>query len=164
MEDGEWKTEPLPEIDAPDDYWRIRAFKIAPVRVQGAEWCCFGISPQLQGNGGVFSLPEGVHCVCRSSRLDLDGFGRVYAPDELTFCVRVFDAGGSLILRIGSYGNADSHGPESPVPEPEIGLAGVRFLAASDRALYLSDEGNSRIIRVALSYHAEREIPVSGEP
>jgi hypothetical protein len=160
-EKGTWKTEPLPWVEAPDAFWRIRDFQVSPVRVKGAEWCRFGISPQLQGNGGIFQLPHGVHCVCRSSRLEMDDFGRIYAPDALTFCVRVFDSEGSQILRVGSYGNADSRGPDSPVPDPPIGTCGVRFAAASDSELYLSDEGNSRILRVRLTYRAEERVPIS---
>jgi hypothetical protein len=149
-----WEAEPKmeqpPEIDAPDNYWRIREFKVAPVRMTGAAWSRFGISPQLQGSGGVFGVP-GFHCVCRSSRLDVDGYGRVFAPDSLAFCVRVFDAAGNELASIGSYGNPDSR---------DIGNAGVRFLAASDERLYLSDEGNSRIVRVKLSHRVEEEMQI----
>jgi hypothetical protein len=46
------------------------------------------------------------------------------------------------------------------VPAPEIGLFGVRFLAAADDALCLADEGNSRVLCVRLGCSAEAEAPV----
>jgi len=74
--------------------------------------------------------------------------------------VVVLDTNGNRILRMGRYGNADSQGPESLVPDPDIGFAWVRAVAASDTALYAMDFGNKRIVKAALGYHAEEEVPV----
>jgi hypothetical protein len=96
--------------------------------------------------------------------------------------VDVLDANGNLILTIGSYGNADCRGEDSPVVDPKTGelrprrpddssglkspLAdlGITFLmpnftTVEDGALYVNDLGNERIVRVALQYEMEESIP-----
>jgi hypothetical protein len=63
----------------------------------------------------------------------------------------VVDANGNTIARIGRWGNADSDA------EGQIGIVGMRTLAVSDRALYIGDEGNVRILKAKLGYEAEEE-------
>jgi hypothetical protein len=97
--------------------------------------------------------------------------------------VDVLDANGNVIVTIGSYGNADCRGPDSPIVDPTTGelrprrpddppglkspLAdlGITFLmpnftAVEDEALYANDLGNERIARVALEYAVEESIPL----
>lgn len=133
-------------------------------------WCYAGLSPSCSLVG---------YCVCYNSRFDLDGFDRAWVPMSQNFSVDALDANGNVILRVGSYGNPDSRGKDSPVLDAktgqlrprrvddpanlkppkelaeEIGLRSPRFVAASDEALYINDTGNQRFVRCALSYAAE---------
>lgn len=121
------------------------------VYVQNALWVCPGISPAPALAGG---------CVCLVGRFDVDGFGRVFMPDVTCFRVRVVDANANAILSFGSYGNMDSQGPGSAVPVPEIPFAWPQYVAVSDRAVYISDVVNRRIVRVRLDYRISRSIPL----
>jgi len=119
------------------------------VYVQNALWVCPGISPAPAFAGG---------CVCLVARCDVDGFGRVFMPDVTCFCVRVVDANANAILSFGGYGNMDSQGPDGAVPVPEIPLAWPQYVAVSDRAVYVSDVVNRRIVRVKLDYRISKSI------
>jgi hypothetical protein len=46
-------------------------------------------------------------CACTRPRFDVDGFGRLYLPDALTFSVSVRDNADNEIVRFGAYGNYD---------------------------------------------------------
>ena len=116
---------------------------------EGALWAYGGVSP-LGGSA----------CSCPHSLFDVDPYGRSFLPQAYTFSVVVLDGNGNKVLRIGRYGNADSQGPKSAVPEPEIGFAWVRGVSATDRALYALDYGNRRILKARLSYAAEETVPV----
>jgi len=105
-----------------------------------------GISPVPAPMGG---------CVCFSPRFDVDGFGRLFLPDIAQFCIRVVDQRGNLIRRIGSYGNADTVGAGTTVP-----LAWPQYVAVSREAVYVSDVMNRRVVRVRLTYAAEKTVPV----
>jgi hypothetical protein len=103
-------------------------------------------------------------CLCSNARFDTDLFGRTFVPKAYAFTVGVVDTNGNRICEVGRYGNADSgRGPDSPVKigGPEIALAHCSYLAVqSDRWLYLVDDGNRRIVRVRLGYHAEEKLAV----
>jgi len=94
-------------------------------------------------------------CTCYVPRFDLDGFGRLFAPEVPLFSVKVLDGAGNLLARVGSYGNADSAGPGSSVPEPEIAFGWPAYVAVTDEALYVSDMLNRRVLRAKLVYAAE---------
>jgi DNA-binding beta-propeller fold protein YncE len=103
-------------------------------------------------------------CLCSNARFDTDLFGRSFVPKAYAFTAGVVDTNGNRICEIGRYGNADSgRGPNSPVKigGPEIALAHCSYLGVhSDRWLYLVDDGNWRIVRVKLGYHAEEKLAV----
>jgi RNA polymerase sigma factor (sigma-70 family) len=141
--------------------------------VEPIRWDYSGMSP-------VNSLTG---CRCFLSRFDLDGYERAWVPAAHSYSVNVLDANGNVISRIGTYGNLDSRGKNSPVADPktgqlrprraddpadlkppkelaeQIGFLMPRFVAASDEALYVVDCGNQRIVRCALGYHAEETVP-----
>jgi hypothetical protein len=104
-------------------------------------------------------------------------------PAAQTCTVNVLDANGNIVVRIGGYGNADSRGKDSPVPDPETGALRPRrkgdpeglksplaqpeiafaepgYTAVTDEALYVRDRANERIVRVALVYHTQALLPV----
>ena len=111
-----------------------------------------GIAPVGQGKMGL-------GCTCFTSRFDLDGFDRLFVPDAARFSVRVLDSAGNELCRIGGYGNADSAGPGSKVPRPEIAFAWPAYVAVTDQALYVSDIVNRRVLRAKLVYAAAAECP-----
>ncbi len=72
--------------------------------------------------------------------------------------VRVVDAAGNEMLRIGRYGNIDSGAPGS---DPgEIGLQTPIAVSLSRRFLYIAEHRLARITRVKLDYTAGVELPV----
>jgi hypothetical protein len=130
--------------------FKMMGFPPAPFKVEGLVWAWYGQHPLKDSHG----------CVCSNSRLDLDDFARVFVPQCYRSSVMVLDTSGNEILRVGRYGNEDSRGRQSPVPEPEIAIAWAPYVAASDRALYIMDYGNARILRAQLGYHAEQTVVV----
>lgn len=99
-------------------------------------------------------------CNCGDGRFDLDEFGRSFVPQTHLFSVRVLDANGNNVLRIGRYGNTDCQGAGSMFPNPDIGLTYPNMVAASDTAAYIADPGNSRIVKAALSYAVEETLEI----
>lgn len=127
--------------------------------VQGAEWFYGGL-----GFAGKNANRSGGGCNCFNSRFALDYLGRSFAPEVGHFSVAVLDSAGNLITRIGRYGNADSRGPDSPVPlgGDEVGLFYAPYCAVqTDERLYIADPGNARIVAVKLGYHANRTLPLT---
>ena len=74
----------------------------------------------------------------------------------------MLDSAGNRIARIGAYGNADSAGPESKVPDPEIAFAWPceTDYAEYDGKLYVSDSVNRRVVVVKFAYSQEKIVPV----
>lgn len=97
-------------------------------------------------------------CGCGHSRFSLDRFGRSWLPANHIHSVLVYDSNGNKVLRVGRYGNVDSRGKGSLVPDPDIGLCAVTAVSASDDALYAVDVGNTRTVRIVLSYQAEETV------
>ncbi len=143
-----------------------------PVRIENMLWDYPGMSTFRQRN-----------CMCPKSNITLDGFERLFVPALHSCSVNVLDANGNIVTRIGAYGNADSRGKDSPVPdpetgelrprregdpedlkspltEPEIDLCHPNFTAVTDEALYINDRGNERIVRAVLEYKTVKEIAV----
>jgi len=112
-------------------------------------------------------------CVCKEGRFDLDEFGRLYIPDVLDFCIRVYDNSGNLISTLGHYDNADSP-PPAAAPDNTAAAGPGKPASASDIAfgwpmtcgvnragrLYVGDVLNQRIVRVDLDYATEATVPV----
>jgi len=116
------------------------------VKVTGSKWMRLGVSPVPAVNQA---------CVCVSARFDLDPFDRIYVPDAGRCRVMVLDTQGNEITHFGTYGNMDSAGPNSPVPQPDIPLAWPGCVAASPEAIYISDWLNVRVVRVKPAYAVE---------
>ncbi len=80
-------------------------------------------------------------CACTKPRFDVDGFGRLYIPNGVTFSVSVRDNADNEILRFGRYGNFDSPGENVPLGWPVAA-------GASDRFIYVGDALNHRVVRL----------------
>ena len=114
----------------------------------GALWSRGGFTVVPASNGAVSC------CGCYTSRFGVDGYGRVFIPDVGQFSVVVVDAHNNFLLRFGDYGNADSAGPGSPVPRPEIPLSWPFAVSVGRGGVYVSDFINRRIVRVDLHFAA----------
>ncbi|MFW6158047.1 MAG: hypothetical protein ACOC8E_01660 [Planctomycetota bacterium] len=127
-----------------------RMVRPTPVRVQGAQWGFYGLSP----------MPLGAGCRCAMADFDADDWGRVWVPDASGYCVAVLDAAGNVILRFEAYGNRDSRGAGSAVPVPPIPLWSPRKVAALDGDAFVVDVLSGRIVQVRLTHAASAELPL----
>jgi hypothetical protein len=87
----------------------------------------------------------------------LDGYGRLYIPHALTYSARIVDNEDNPIAEFGEYGNPDSRGPgkDSPIKTPAIPFGWPIAVAASDRAVYVADVLNQRVVRLLKKYAVE---------
>jgi hypothetical protein len=95
-------------------------------------------------------------CACTKPRFDVDGFGRLYIPNAITYSVSIRDNADNPIVQFGGYGNFDSQGPKSREPEPAIPLGWPVTAGASDRYVYIGDCLNHRVVRVDKRFATER--------
>jgi len=95
--------------------------------------------------------PGGGMCTCYNPRFDLDQFGRIFLPDFAHFRVNVLDNLGHKILHFGHYGNMDSQ---------DLSYAWPAYVAVTDKAVYVSDMINRRIVRAAIGYAATGTVSV----
>ncbi len=136
-----------------------------PAWVEGQEW--------LYGGVGYCGKNRGVGCSCFNTRFCLDSFARCFAPEMDRYSVAVLDSAGNVILRIGTYGNADdglplvkAGGPPRPrsIGGDEVALFHGAYLAAhTDRRLFVADPGNARVLAVRLDYHRTARVALGAE-
>ncbi len=140
------------------------------VKVAGAKWSYLGVGAVPNSLDGPAGDPG---CVCSPGHLDVDLWGRVYAPDISRFSVVMLDSAGNMISRIGGYGNADSAGPLRPrasgtseasakevgpgssVPEPEIAFVAPQGCAYARDRLSVADHVNRRLTVIRFDWSAE---------
>ncbi len=114
--------------------------------VDSLHWAYYGLTGMGMASGG---------CICHHQKFDMDRFERCFLPCNYLYSVIVLDANGNRVLRIGRYGNPDSRGPGSPVPNPDIAFCFVKAVTVSDKALYVCDIDNNRLLKAGLSYENE---------
>ncbi len=102
----------------------------------------------------------GLGCACEVSRFDVDAFDRLYVPNVFRFCVLVLDRNGHEITRFGSYGNMDSRGPDSPVPQPEIAFGWPLTARCGDGRVLVADLVNCRVVAVRMEHQAVAECEI----
>ncbi len=151
---GAFARPPRKERKVPEGMTGIRIIKRAgyprgPMFVEDAVKAYPGIGSM---SGGL-----GTGCRCRQPMFHLDGYGRLFIPNAITYSVQVVDNEGNEVLRFGHYGNADSRGPgeDSPIKKPEIPLGWPEAVGVSRRAVYVADVLNRRIVRLKKTYAAE---------
>ncbi len=120
-----------------------------PVTVKGALW--------MRRGGFLPNHGREAGCVCAATRFDMDPYGRIFIPDIFRFRVDVVDAAGNEVVNFGSYGNMDSRGPGSPVPEPEITFGWPITVECANGRAYVADLVNRRIVAVRLEHTTEAE-------
>jgi len=117
----------------------------------GAKWV-------WRGFGQVASRTENSGdptCSCYTGRFGMDEYGRLWVPDIFRFRVTALDAAGNELARLGGYGNVDSAGPKSAVPEPAIPLTWPNAVAVGDGKIYIADRKSRRLVVVRMKYAAE---------
>ncbi|MFC1479524.1 hypothetical protein ACFL6F_02905 [Planctomycetota bacterium] len=149
----EGQPKPIADIkNAPKDAEPFRSSYLGrDVRLAGAKWYRQGYAIASSSNDGPRPDPG---CVCWTSRLAVDDYGRVFSPNTFAFNVKMFDTGGNLLHDIGSYGNADV--------SDEIRFAWPAFVGADfdGRKVYVSDSVNRRVTEIAIEFAQEKIIPV----
>jgi sugar lactone lactonase YvrE len=126
------------------------------VWLSGAKWEYrgFGICANRTENWGDPG------CSCMSSRFGIDEHDRLFIPDVFRFSIGVVDTAGNEMARIGAYGNVDSAGPKSLIPEPAIPLAAPNAVAAGGGKVYVADRKSRRIVVINLKFAAEESCEV----
>jgi hypothetical protein len=101
-------------------------------------------------------------CWCRMPMFQVDGWGRIFYPNAVTYSVRAVDNAGNEILTFGRYGNSDSRGPgkDSLVRTPDVPLGWPEAVGVSEKAIYVADVLNRRIVRLLKKYAAEEAAEV----
>jgi len=127
-------------------------YKPVPLRVEGHEW--------MRRLGLIGNHGHELGCHCETTRFDLDRFDRLFVPDPFRSCVHVLDASGNTITRFGSYGNMDSRGPGSRVPEPAIPLGWPLSVECAGGRAFIADLVNRRIVAVGFEHAAAGECAV----
>jgi len=150
----QWSTDkrkPAPAPKLPPEAVRYRTgYLNQSAAVEGALWRVGGLGP-VPSSGLNWGDPS---CTCWNARLAVDDYGRVFVPDPFRFSVEMLDTNGNHIARIGRYGNADSAGPRSAVPEPAIAFGWPAFVAAGGGKVYVSDCVNRRVAMVRFEHAA----------
>ena len=135
--------------------------------LHGAQAVYPGFAP-FSGSAGTSETgrpPMGrENCACRSPRFDLDGYDRLYIPNAVSGRVRILDNAGNEILAFGEYGNRDSAGPGSKVPQPAIPLAWPIGVGVGRERIYVCDQLNRRVVRVDQTWSAEVTVSPGGGP
>jgi len=110
---------------------------------EGLLWSWYGVSmitPALdRGRYAPYN------CMCLTPEFDLDGFARVFVPDQLRCRIVVLDSAGNFITAFGRYDNLDARGPEITFSDP-------RSVMVSGDAAFVGDARCSRIVKVRLDY------------
>jgi len=113
----------------------------------GALWAYGGITGQSGGD-----------CSCHHQRYDMDPWARIWIPATHLYSVMVLDSNGNRIARLGRYGNVDDTEEDVKAGRDGLRFCWPRATAASNTALYVSDTGNRRILKAALSYEVEESV------
>lgn len=99
-------------------------------------------------------------CACTKPRFDVDGYGRVFIPNAMSFTVQIVDNAGNEVISFGNYGNYDSQGPASSEPKPEFPLGWPITVGVGAKYIYVGDCLNHRILRADWTHSAEAVVNI----
>lgn len=136
----------------------IYKFPPAGGEVKTKDWTVqdvIGAVAKYPGCGPVSRWRAVGACACTKPRFDVDGYGRLYIPNAITYSVSLRDNADNEIVRFGGYGNFDCQGPSSKEPKPEIPMGWVVTVGASDKYIYVGDCLNHRVVRVDKTHAVE---------
>jgi len=138
--------------DDKGDFTAIAQYARTSVTVKNALW--------MKRLGYIGSHGDELGCHCETTRFDLDGYDRLFAPDIFRFRVCVLDGAGNEITSFGSYGNMDSRGPGSPVAVPEIPFGWPLSVNCGGGKAFVADLVNRRVVAVKFGHAVEEICPV----
>lgn len=116
-----------------------------------------GTKAELWAHRGASPVMSQCRCPVNTNCVAVDEADRIFATDYVRYHVKVLDTAGNLIVRIGSWGNAECRGPNSRYPEPEIAFGWLHSIDATRDTLYASDKDLRRIVKVRLDYRESKE-------
>jgi DNA-binding beta-propeller fold protein YncE len=123
--------------------------------------------PGLAPFSGVFYGNGMASCSCRGPRFDLDRYGRLALPNAISNSVTVLDNAGNIISEFGKYGNCDSQyvPPDSKdgkplISTPDIPLGWPVGAGFTEKAVYVSDNYNRRVVRVNMTWKVEESCAI----
>lgn len=133
------------------DALRLGARKVGPP----SEWAY--VTGALWVQGGVVGQSAG-DCCCHHIRHDMDFFARSFLPANQLYAIVVLDANGNRMARFGAYGNVDDTEADLKAGRDGLRFAWPRAVAVSDKALYVADQANRRILRATLFHTVEEKV------
>jgi DNA-binding beta-propeller fold protein YncE len=123
--------------------------------------------PGLAPFSGVFYGNGSAACTCRGPRFDLDRYGRVVLPNAVSNSITVLDNAGNVIVEFGKYGNFDSQyvPPDAKdgkplIATPDIPMAWPVGAGFTEKAVYVSDNYNRRVVRADMTWKAEESCAI----
>jgi NHL repeat len=124
-------------------------------KIKGADFIYFGASPFVTWRQ---SFPDS--CVCEGATFDVDEYGRSIFPDAGRTRCGVLDGAGNEICFFGDYGNADSAGKGSKIPDPAIPMLWPYMIEAGQGVYYVGDRLNRRVLEVRLDWTAKETVAI----
>jgi NHL repeat len=140
------------KLDPQGTWTGVAQYKHKSLSVEKALW--------TRRIGYVGSHGKELGCHCETTRFDIDGYDRLFAPDLFRFRIYVLDTNGNEITHFGSYGNMDSRGAGSPVPTPEIPFAWPLSVECGNDKIYVADVINKRIVAAKFEFAASEECAI----
>jgi len=129
--------------------------------VQGKKKGSVGVKDGALWTYGGLGSQRTSSCTCHNVRWEMDYWARTWLPANHLYSVMVLDSNGNRIARLGRYGNVDDSVKDLEEKRGDgLRFAWMRALCVSDTALYVWDQANLRILKAALKYHAEEELPL----
>ena len=154
MVNGKGVPMPLAEIPArPPDFKHKLTIEGDEAKVRNAYGDKVWAEGMLWSNGAVFPPVYPNHCHCVKGFFDLDRYARSFLPEAHRQSISVVDSSGNFILRLGEYANVDDKVDGIPI-------AFCRNVGVNDTHLYVDDVTNGRLLKVALLYEKEKELPL----
>jgi hypothetical protein len=123
--------------------------------------------PGLAPFSGVFYGNGMASCSCRGPRFDVDRYGRLALANAISNSVAVVDNAGNVICQFGKYGNFDSQyvPPDAKdgkphIATPDIPMAWPVGAGFTEKAIYVADNYNRRVVRADMTWKAEESCAI----
>lgn len=142
------KSQPKP-IDMPAGLLTYRSGYLSEnIAVEGSQWLHRGCSP-IPTSGESWGDPS---CSCWNVRISSDKFNRIFAPDALSFSVKILDSEGNHITSLGHYDNCDNQEVSTADKVVDPAFAWPCYVDVKNGRLFVSDSNNNRVAIVKLIF------------
>jgi hypothetical protein len=117
---------------------------------------------ELWAHRGVSAMNAG-GCMCEwpDQMVAVDGADRIFAVNADISVVKVLDAAGNMIARIGRWGSAETL-PGADGDARELGFHFIYCVAAAGDRCYVGDKHLRRIAKVGMAYRETRAVALRG--